>query len=125
MSRFHALQASFLVALLTIVGIGATTLQPPTAHAKGTAAIAQEGGTSGAALGTQRTAPGGDLSTAWFGKFWKKFKKIVGAVIDFIDRIIDTTIELMVDADPDGSARPDRWSPTLPSFPELQPQALA
>jgi hypothetical protein len=120
MSRFHALKSALFVALLTVVAAGASTLSTAPAEARATA-TQEAGGATGATLGSSRTAPGGDVAPAWFGKFWKTFKKIMGALIDFIDRVIDTTVELLVDATPDGSARPDRWSPTLPSFPQPQP----
>ncbi|HEX7879683.1 MAG TPA: hypothetical protein VF720_09755 [Candidatus Eisenbacteria bacterium] len=123
MSRFDALNATLAVALLTTLMMGVGTLQPTAAHAKGTAAIAQGGGASGAAIGTNRTVAGGDLSPQWFGKFWKQFKKIFSALIDFIDRVVDTTVELLVDGNPDGSVRPDRWSPTRPEFPPHFPLA--
>jgi hypothetical protein len=121
MSRLHALQATLLIAALTVVAVGAATLHAPDAEARATTAATSVGGAGATPAG--RVAPGADLSPQWFGKFWKKFKAIFSAIIDFIDRVIDTTVELVADAAPDGSTRPDRWSPTLPSFPPLVPLA--
>ncbi|MDZ4804648.1 MAG: hypothetical protein SGI90_07315 [Candidatus Eisenbacteria bacterium] len=126
MSRFQMFQATILTATLTLVVLGAATIHPPAAGARRAPAVAQNAGTTAEtpAMASARKAPPSDsVQPNLFGGWWKKFKKIFMLLIDFIDALIDNTKELITDAGPTGSFRPDRWSPTRPNFPDPFPQA--
>jgi len=120
MSRFQMFQATLLTATLTMVVVGAATLHPPAADARRAPAVAQNAGPTAEApsmTSARKVPPSDSLQPNLFGGWWKKFKKIFRLIIEFIDGLIDNTRELITEAGPSGSWRPDRWSPTRPELP--------
>ena len=124
MSRLHLLQANLLTAALTVVVVSAATLHPTPTEARAMHAVSHAGGGGSAPdLAPGRQVAEDTLQPTVFKSWWRTFKKILSALIDFIDRVIDTTVELLVDVAPAGSAHPEKWSPTRPTFPEPRPLA--
>lgn len=120
MSRFQMFQATLLTATLTMVVLAAVTLHPRAADARRSPTTVENAGPTpeAPAISSARKAPpSGAIQPNFFGGWWKKFKQIFKLLIEFIDGLIDSTKELLTEADAVGAWRPDRWSPTRPPFP--------